>query len=110
MPKKRFGARALPGYVRTVQGSLQGHVQTKLLLDDCYQDIDADGDPDLRPHSVLGSAVEAFDAQVLLDPLEKQFHLPSAPVPCDYKQGREAAKPKHTHDNLSWRTGTIRSL
>src|ERR1017187_5336067 len=59
---------------------MQGHVQAKLLLDDCYQDIDADGDPDLRPHSVLGSAVEAFDAQVLLDPLEKQFHLPSAPV------------------------------
>src|SRR5665811_2536072 len=59
---------------------MQGHVQAKLLLDDCYQDIDADGDPDLRPHSVLGSAVEAFDAQVLLDPLEEQFHLPSAPV------------------------------
>src|ERR1019366_10147338 len=59
---------------------MQGHVQAKLLLDDCYQDIDADGDPDLRPHSVLGSVVEAFDAQVLLDPLEKQFHLPSATV------------------------------
>src|ERR1019366_1454650 len=59
---------------------MQGYVQAKLLLDDCYQDIDADGDPDLRPHSVLGSAVEAFDAQVLLDPLEEQFHLPSAPV------------------------------
>jgi hypothetical protein len=51
-----------------------------LLLDDCYQDIDADGDPDLRPHSVLGSAVETFDAQVLLDPLEEQLDLPSAPV------------------------------
>src|SRR5664280_3030266 len=59
---------------------MQGHVQAKLLLDDCYQDIDADGDPDLRPHSILGSAVETFDAQVLLDPLEEQFHLPSAPV------------------------------
>ena len=53
---------------------MQGHVQAKLLLDDCYQDIDADGDPDLRPHSVLGGAVEALDAQVLLDPLEEQFH------------------------------------
>src|SRR5665811_1824436 len=59
---------------------MQGHVQAKLLLDDCYQDIDANGDPDLRPHSILGSAVETFDAQVLLDPLEEQFHLPSAPV------------------------------
>src|SRR4249920_3762899 len=39
---------------------MQGHVQTKFLLDDCHQHVDADGDPDLRPHSVLGSAVEAF--------------------------------------------------
>src|SRR5665213_1508931 len=59
---------------------MQRHVQTKFLLDDRHQHVGADGDPDLRPHSVLGSAVEAFDAQVLLDPLEEQFHLPSAPV------------------------------
>src|SRR5271169_3528182 len=59
---------------------MQRNVQTKFLLDDRHQHVDADGDPDLRPHSVLGSAVEAFDAQVLLDPLEEQFHLPSAPV------------------------------
>ena len=59
---------------------MQGHVQSKLLLDDRHQDIDADGDPNLRPHSVLGGAVETLDAQVLLDPLEEQFHLPSAPV------------------------------
>ena len=52
---------------------MKGHVQTKFLLDDRHQHIDADGDPDLRPHSVLGSAVEAFDAQVLLDPLEEQL-------------------------------------
>ena len=59
---------------------MQGYVQSKLLLDDRHQDIDADSDPNLRPHSVLGGAVEALDAQVLLDPLEEQFHLPSAPV------------------------------
>ena len=59
---------------------MQGHVETEFLLDDRHQHVDADGDPDLRPHSVFGSAVEAFDAQVLLDPLEEQLHLPSAPV------------------------------
>ena len=59
---------------------MQGNVQPKLFLDDRYQHVDADGDPDLRPHSILGSAVEAFDAQVLLDPLEEQFHLPSTSV------------------------------
>ena len=51
---------------------MQGYVQSKLLLDDRHQDIDADSDPNLRPHSVLGGAVEALDAQVLLDPLEEQ--------------------------------------
>ena len=55
---------------------MQGHVQTKFLLDDCHQHVDADGDPDLRPHSVLGSAVEAFDAQVLLDPLLSTASMP----------------------------------
>src|SRR5665811_1014585 len=59
---------------------MQGHAQAKLLLDDRHQHVDADGDPDLRPHGVLRGAVEALDAQVLLDPLEEQFHLPSAPV------------------------------
>jgi hypothetical protein len=49
---------------------MQGHIQTKFLLDDRHQHVDADGDPDLRPYSILGSAVEAFDAQVLFDPLE----------------------------------------
>ena len=44
---------------------MQGHVQTKFLFDDRHQHVDADGDPDLRPHGVFGSAVEAFDAQVL---------------------------------------------
>jgi hypothetical protein len=69
---------------------MQGHVQTKFLLDDRHQHVDADGDPDLRPHSVLGSAVEAFDAQVLLDPLEEQLHLPSAPV-----QGANGQRRQH---------------
>src|SRR5450756_2541700 len=51
---------------------MQGHVQAKLLLDDCYQDIDADGDPNLRPHSVLGSAVEAFVEGASLDKQQVQ--------------------------------------
>ena len=59
---------------------MQGHVQSKLLLDDGHQDVDGDGDPDLGLHGVLGGAVEALDAQVLLDPLEEQFDLPAATV------------------------------
>jgi hypothetical protein len=42
------------------------------LFHDCHQHVDADGDPDLRFHCVLGSAVEALDAKVLLDSTELQ--------------------------------------
>ena len=41
---------------------MQGHGQSKLFLDDRHQHVDADGDPNLGPHRVLGSPVEAFDA------------------------------------------------
>ena len=44
---------------------MQGRIQAKLFFDDRHQHIDADGNPDLRPHGVLGGAVEAVDAQML---------------------------------------------
>ena len=50
---------------------MQRGVQTKLLLDDGDEHVNRDGDPDLRLYCVLGGAVEALDAQVLLDPLER---------------------------------------
>jgi hypothetical protein len=42
--------------------------------------MDGDGDPDLDPHRVRGSAIEGFDAQMLFDPFEEQFDLPAAAV------------------------------
>ncbi len=39
--------------------------------------IDADGDPDLGHDGIAGGAQEALDLQVLLDPLEEQFDLPT---------------------------------
>src|ERR1700752_4943332 len=38
----------------------------------------AQGDPDLREHSVSGGAVEAFELEVLLQELEEQLDLPTA--------------------------------
>ena len=49
-----------------------------MLLDDGYQDVNRDGDPDLSFDGVLGSSVECFDAKVLFDPFEKYFDLPAA--------------------------------
>src|SRR5881392_966015 len=72
---------------------MQGYVQTKSLLDDRHQHVDADGNPDLRPHSVFGSAVEALDAQMLFDPIEEQLHLPSAPVSAPPRRTARSASP-----------------
>ena len=53
-------------------------LQPKTLASDGHQHINRDGDPDLSLHRVLAGAVEHFDAKVLFDPFEKQFHLPTA--------------------------------
>ena len=46
-------------------------------LTDGDEDINADGDPDLRFDGTLVGAEKRFDAQVLLDPFEKQLDLPA---------------------------------
>ena len=47
------------------------------LIETGHHQVDADCDPDLSSHRVLGSAEKCFDAQVLFDPLEEQFDLPA---------------------------------
>jgi hypothetical protein len=54
--------------------------QFQAFLSNSDQHIGADGDPDLRLHRVLARAVESLDAQMLLDPLEEQLHLPALAV------------------------------
>ena len=51
----------------------QTSADVQLLLDDGDEHINADGNPDLGLHRVLGSAEERLDPQVLLDPLEEQL-------------------------------------
>jgi hypothetical protein len=53
-------------------------LDSELFLDDRYQHINRDSDPDLSFHGVLGSAVERFDSKILFDPFEEQLDLPSA--------------------------------
>ena len=57
-----------------VERGLEG----KALLDDCDEDVDRDGDPDLGLHRIFGCPEEPFDPQMLLDPFEEQFDLPAA--------------------------------
>ena len=52
----------------------------KLFLHNGYQDIHRQGDPDLGEYRVFGGAVERFDPQVLFEPTEEEFHLPTAAI------------------------------
>ena len=55
-----------------------------LLSCDGDQRIDTDRNPQLRAHSVFGATIKSFDPQVLLEPFEKQFDLPTLLVElCD---------------------------
>jgi len=64
--------------------NLQDFAQTQLdfqfLLDNRYQNVNADGNPDLSLHCVFGRAEKCFDSQVSLDPFEKDFYLPTVLV------------------------------
>ncbi len=44
-----------------------------MLFDDRHQHIDADGDPDLSFHRILGCTEKCFDPQMLFDPFEEQL-------------------------------------
>ena len=57
------------------------------LFDDGDEDINADGDPDLRFDRVLVDTEKRFDAQMLLDPFEEQLDLPTAFVKLRDGQG-----------------------
>jgi hypothetical protein len=50
----------------------------KSFFDDGDEDMDRDGDPDLRLDGVLRSAEEMLGTKMLLGPFEKQFELPTA--------------------------------
>src|SRR6185369_14547240 len=48
-----------------------------------------DRDPDLSLQSILGSTVERLDSQMLFDPFEEEFDLPSAAIELRDNRGRK---------------------
>jgi len=63
-----------------LQNVVQAPFDPQFLFDDGDKHVDADRDPDLRLHGIVGRAVESFDSQMLLDPFEEQLDLPTALV------------------------------
>lgn len=55
---------------------MQRTIEIEPFLDNRYPHVGSDGNPYLTLDGVLRGAEEALDAKVLLDPLEKQSHLP----------------------------------
>ena len=51
-----------------------------MFLDDGTQNVNRNRNPQLTLDYVFRHAVKRFDAQMLLDPLEEQFHLPATLV------------------------------
>ena len=64
--------------------------QMQAFLGNCDQHVCADRDPDLRLDRVLVGAIKGLDAQVLLDPFEKQFDLPALAVQVCNQLGLES--------------------
>ena len=70
-----------------LQNSVEALVEVETLLDDGDQHVDGYGNPDLRLHGVRRGAIERLDPKMLLDPFEKQLHVPSGLVEQRDRQG-----------------------
>ena len=68
------------GEAEDLEDCVEAGVEIEALFEDGDKQVDRHGDPDLSFDGVLGGAIEALDAQVLLDPLEEQLDLPAALV------------------------------
>lgn len=74
---------------QNLENFVEAHVQPQLLLDDGHQNIDREGNPDLRLHCVLGGTIEGLDPQMLFDPAEEQLHLPPGSIQLGDGERRE---------------------
>ncbi len=72
-----------------LESSVEFFRESKLLVDDCNEEINGDSDPDLRLHRIGTGAEVVFDTQVPLDPFEEEFYLPAALVELCHCDGRD---------------------
>ena len=63
---------------------MQTWLQFQGLLQDGHQEVSAERSPNLDTHGVLAGTHKCADAQVSLDPFEKQFDLPARSVQLGY--------------------------
>lgn len=74
---------------QNLQYPAQTFVESMNLIETGDHQVNADRDPDLCAHGVLGGAEESFNAEVLFDPFKEEFDLPPAFVNgCDSQGGQ----------------------
>lgn len=62
---------------QNLQNPTEVFTKSMHLIETGHHEVDANGDPDLGLHRVLGGSVERLDSEVLLDPLEEQLDMPT---------------------------------
>ena len=72
-----------------------------MFFDDGDEAVDRDGNPNLRLHRGFRGAVELLEPQMLLDPLEEEFHLPAAFVQGADGGGRKGEVVDDEHQRLA---------
>ena len=77
------------GHAQNLQNVAEASLDFQFASDDGDEHVDADSDPDLGLHGVVGVAVERLDSQILFDPFEEQLDLPAALVQAGNRQRRE---------------------
>ena len=62
-----------------------GSANLEVMFDDCNEAVCDDGDMYLDSYRIFRLTPESFDLEMLLDPFEEQFHLPSVFIKkCDF--------------------------
>ena len=68
------------------------------MLDNRHETVGSDSSTNLYSDSVLRSAPELFDLEVLLEPLEEQLYLPSVLVEVGYLLGSQVHRIGQEHE------------
>ncbi len=72
-----------------MEDSVERCLTARSFFENGDEDVSGDRNPDLRFYRVLRRAEEGFDAQVLFDPFEEQFYLPTLLIKlCDRERGQ----------------------
>ena len=72
-----------------LQNAVEALFRLELFFQNRHQDINTNGNPDLRFHRIFAGAIKVLDPQMLLNPLKEQLDLPTLLIEQSNRQGRK---------------------